>query len=861
MSAFLAALRLSRRDALRFRGRSALIMVMIGLPVLVVTAVLTGAATTDLTPQEKLDSMLGAADARLTVSRFRPTDQYYHGEFDVPPPTSRERGPWTEAEVHTLLDGRLLRYQTDVVDARLADGYDQVDVLEVDLRDPMTRGMRPLVRGRFAAAPGEVAVSPALLDRGVRLGGTITLAGRDRPARVVGVVEHPNRPGIKEVVGVPGSPLPDGGSSSGWLADTPGPVKRADIRRLNQAGMAVSSRSVIESPTPAELGEDRLRSPGREDDLVWLGLAIVIVVMEVVLLAGPAFAVGLRRRRRELAVIAAQGASGRQLRTIVLADGLVLGGAAALLGVALGIAAGLLVEPVVAARADWTQGPAEVPWWQVLGVAALGVVSGLVAALVPAVQAARQSPAELLAGRAAVDTRRRAGRPVLGLVLVALGLGTTFYSVRHGQLSVAVAAVLLVLGLVALMQWLVQATGRLSSRLPLPLRLTVRDASRHRVRTASAAAAVMAATMGTITLGIGLSSALAEREANRAALAPVGTLAIGGSDLDDAEWGRLRAEIGRWLPGVSLIPGLGVLDAQGRSVDMNIFREPEGCEGTHKCDTLVHSFMFMQPIGDERLLAFLQGRHDPRAAAALAAGKAVAFDPGLVRDGMIEIEAVRRFGDPVPPQRFKVAAVVSSGAEPAQTGVFLPPSAVTAAGFRVAERVVFAPHTPPYLERLERDLRAVQDSVYVRVEQRYDETRFTMLLALLGASMVVVLGGTFAATGLAAADMRQDLDTMSAVGGPPRVRRFVVAGQAAYIAGLGAVVGLAGGLVSGVALTWPMTRSGYRGPGEALYDPGPTTIDLPWPFLVAAVVGLPLLAALVAGAFTRTRLVPARRVA
>ncbi|WP_170223079.1 hypothetical protein [Nonomuraea turkmeniaca] len=54
---------------------------------------------------------------------------------------------------------------------------------------------------------------------------------------------------------------------------------------------------------------------------------------------------------------------------------------------------------------------------------------------------------------------------------------------------------------------------------------------------------------------------------------------------------------------------------------------------------------------------------------------------------------------------------------------------------------------------------------------------------------------------------------------------------------------------------------GDRTPGAAFFDPGPATIDAPWSFLAVMVIGLPLPAALVAGAFTPTRLVPARRAA
>jgi putative ABC transport system permease protein len=177
MSRFRAALRISRRDALRSKGRTALIMVMIGLPVLVITAVLTGAATSQVTPQERVDSLLGAADARIITRPYRiPVEQDYTGQSnwqrdaESRPPGS-PGPPWTPAEINALLDGRLLRYQESLVEARLADGYDLADVLEVDLRDPMTSGMRRLVEGRFAAAPGEVAVSPEMADRGARIGG------------------------------------------------------------------------------------------------------------------------------------------------------------------------------------------------------------------------------------------------------------------------------------------------------------------------------------------------------------------------------------------------------------------------------------------------------------------------------------------------------------------------------------------------------------------------------------------------------------------------------------------------------------------------------------------------------------------
>ncbi|PZG21625.1 ABC transporter permease [Nonomuraea aridisoli] len=869
MSAFRAALRISRRDALRAKGRTALIMVMIGLPVLVITALITGRATTDVTPYERLDSELGAADARLitfpTRGRVR---QDVGAEMLGQRKARRSDRQWTPAEIGTLLDGRLLRYQQKTVEARLADGYDWVDVLEVDLRDPMTRGMRELVEGRFPAAPGEVAVSPALTGRGVRVGGTLPVSRQNRPLRVVGVVQNPNRPGRAELAALPEAVLghQNDGNSSGWLADTSGPVEQADVRRLNQAGLAVQSRALIErAPDGGESSEPALSGGLVTQGTVSLGVAVVLIVTETVLLAGPAFAVGLRRRRRELAVLAAQGASARQLKTVVLADGLLLGGAAALTGLVLGIAGGALMERLGAGLLDWTHGPLDVPWLQVLGVAALGVVSGVTAALVPAVQASRQSPAQVLAGRAAVDPPGRAGRPLLGLVLVVLGAGGCVAAARRDELSVVVAAVVLGLGLVALMPWLVRRTGRLAGRLPLPMRLSVRDAARHRVRTSSAAGAVMGATMVAVVFGMVMASTYAEREAIRTSVEPLGTLTITHWETaDQAGWSRLKAEAERLLPGVELVPVSTAVDDRGDEVRGRVAWSPAQCADRSRCvppDWWGASL----PVGDERVLRFLLRRHDERAEAALARGGAVVFDPEIVRDGTVEIQLeLPRAGSSLEARTLRLPAVVASPPEAAQTGVLIPASALTAAGFEVVENRLYAAHVPADEARLFRAFNTVTPGVQVHVERRGDEGAFTVLLVLLGAAMVLVLGGTFAATGLAVADMRQDLDTMTAVGAAPRVRRLVVAAQAAYLSGLGALVGLAGGVVAGAALI----RAGWNtfsivGPSsrEIVEMSRPEIFEIPWLFLAGLVIGLPLLAAVVAGTFTRTRPVLARRVA
>jgi putative ABC transport system permease protein len=206
--------------------------------------------------------------------------------------------------------------------------------------------------------------------------------------------------------------------------------------------------------------------------------------------------------------------------------------------------------------------------------------------------------------------------------------------------------------------------------------------------------------------------------------------------------------------------------------------------------------------------------------------------------------------------------VTARPVEARQSGAVIPASVVSAAGFATVERNLHATHMPWDRAALERELSAVSGLVYISVVEDFDRMIALLLSAVLGGALVLVLGGTFAATGLAAADMRGDLDTMSAIGAPPRGRRLVVAGQAGFIAGLGALVGVVAGGVLGVALAWQ--RTGNRGPGplpNSFSIPGEAVVSIPWGFAAALLLGLPLLAALLAGSLTRTRLTLARRPA
>lgn len=136
--------------------------------------------------------------------------------------------------------------------------------------------------------------------------------------------------------------------------------------------------------------------------LVLLGVGLLLVVLEIALLAGPAFAVGVRRQQRTLALLAATGGDGRALRRVVLAQAVVVGAGASVMAALLGT--GLAVAGVELARSStyWLLGPLEVPWALVIGSVAVGVVSALASALVPASTASRATVVGALAPRPSV---------------------------------------------------------------------------------------------------------------------------------------------------------------------------------------------------------------------------------------------------------------------------------------------------------------------------------------------------------------------------------------------------------------------------------------------------------------------------
>jgi putative ABC transport system permease protein len=836
---------MARREAWRAKGRSVLVLLMIALPVLAVTAADVVIQTSDVKAGEAVERTMGRADALVTVEP---------GVTDVvQAPDPDQMSGWTtrpKARPRTLDDvqaalGREVEAVEVVRGGRQVTtdaGRTYAELFETDLTSPLTDGTFRLVQGRVPTEIGEVAVNGELAERGpYHVGDGLTL-GNGSSATVVGIVENAVVRSSAIAVASPGGlglKTPEGRHA--WLVDAGGPVTWADVQALNAIGASVWSRAVLTDPPPASEISAELGYDGGTDD-AWLAVVVLVVVMallEVVLLAGPAFAVIARRLQRSLALMAANGATPRQARRVVIASGVVLGVVGATLGVGLGLLVAWLVLPVVQQLQGNYLGPFDVPWLHLLGIAGFGVLSALLAALVPAWIASRQDVVAVLAGRRG-DRKPSLRSPLLGLVLLGAGVAIAAYGAARagGEYVIAVSAIVAVLGMILLVPVVVVLLARLARRLPLALRFAVRDAARHRTRTVPAVAAVAATVAGVVALGIGNASDTEQSRATYTPLLAVGQASVSppaGVALADVE-----QVLAQYVPDASVTRVMGPDESMRRYtyVDARV----EGTVPAHLADA----------VGDAR----------PAAEQVLAEGGAVVFT-----DQQVDADEVRLVahsdgrggvvGRATVPALFVEVTQLEAHAQ----GVL---SKEVAAAVGIEPVPVGLLVEGDITEQQEEDVReallALDADASMYVERGYQAGDDTIIIQLVLGSLgaVLMLGGTLTATFLSLSDARPDLATLSAVGAAPRTRRAVAASYALVIALVGALLGVVVGLIPGIAVTYPLTGAEW----VQEVDPGMPDhfLAIPWALIGSLVVALPLLTALLVGVFTRSRLPMVSRI-
>jgi putative ABC transport system permease protein len=739
-------LRIARRTALRHRGRSALILAMIAVPVFAGTALEVARHTAKASAQQQRIWQFGAADALL----YPTTD-------DKLPALRKSLPPGTKAAAYS--DGTLsLRTQT---------GQTSVRAVAADLSNPMFAGMYRLTAGRYPRQRDEIVVSPSLAkSRGLRVGGTVRLATPDRTARVVGLAESAADLGTHLLV-VPRA-IPVEGSSRLLVIPPRGETAEQLIAAVRPSGSMVASDTT--SPTPGS----------------WIeryGVTLVVVGFagtEIVLLAGSAFAVGARRSRRELGLIAAAGGATRHVGLVVLGGGIVLGLSGAILGGSLGVFAAWAGRPILQRVTGHVLRPTVVPVTELCVLAVLAVLATVIAAAAPAHWASRQPVLDALTGRSAQPGRSPRRVVAIGLGVVLVGAALVYLGATRPVRPelVAIGSAVGLLGFALCAPSLVAAAGRLAPLLPLSARLAVRDAARHRNRTGAAVAAVTAAVAGSVALSLYFASSADNRDQQTAA--PTGQVSLLG---DSAALAKLRAaDLTAMASAVRARAAVPLWELSGSP---ELLLNPAG-PGSASIG-----------VGGADVIRLVTGKDAP--AAALRT---------LDRGGMVVFQqstgALVRADNNTTQTLHLPTYVVRGG----HSYFSLPGGVVSKATARrlgvhpvLGSIVLDTPRAPDtaQLETVNRLLAKALGTgaplVSTSIATPDTNSNTSTILLLAAASAFVTLAATGIAVGLSAAESREDVILLAAVGAAPRVRRVLSAAQAGLISILGTILGIPAGII------------------------------------------------------------------
>jgi putative ABC transport system permease protein len=341
---------------------------------------------------------------------------------------------------------------------------------------PFGQPMLGLVSGRYPTGPGEVALTSDLArELGLTTGSVWRQgggAGAGTARRVTGIVQNPQD-----------------------LLDEFALVATGQVTHPTQVTVLFNAPGV----DPAQIGPAvRSRAtvvPQNSINPETILLALATVGMLLIALVGVGgFTVLAQRRLRALGLLGSLGATDKNIRLVIRANGIVTGLAGALLGTALGIAAWLAYRPRVQASAHHVIAPLALPWAVIGPAIGLAVLATWFAASRPAKAMARVPVVTALSGRPAPPKRvRRSAVPGVICVVVAfvvLGMSGASGGNGSGMLEVVVGFAALIAGIVLLAPTCLALLARLAPRTPVAVRLALRDLSRYRARSGSALAAI-----------------------------------------------------------------------------------------------------------------------------------------------------------------------------------------------------------------------------------------------------------------------------------------------------------------------------------------------------------------------------------
>ena len=405
---------------------------------------------------------------------------------NTPPPAGAGFG--TAQDMATLPGGPHLAGQIAV----LRQHVGRVDVIEnqtvaipgsistYDLRAQDPHGafgqpMLSLVSGHYPAGPGQVAVTQGVADTfKLAVGDTWHQGGQT--LQVVGIAANPQSLLDEFALVAPGQ------------VSTPSQVT---VLFTAPRGALISAIGSLSQDVVTRRGA--VASNPLNPETIVLALATVGMLL-IALVAVGGFTVLAQRRLRSLGMLGALGATDRNIRLVVRANGVLVGVVGALAGAVLGLAVWLAYRPRLESSAHHLIGPFQLPWIVIGPAMALAVVATYFAASRPARAITRIPIVAALSGRPAPPKQvHRSALPGVALFVVAAALLSYSGSSNGnggGALELVLGIVLLIVAIILLAPFCLVILGRLGRRAPIAIRLALRDLARYRARSGSALSAI-----------------------------------------------------------------------------------------------------------------------------------------------------------------------------------------------------------------------------------------------------------------------------------------------------------------------------------------------------------------------------------
>ncbi len=360
---------------------------------------------------------------------------------------------------------------------------------------PYSGPMLALVHGHYPSAAGQVAVTSGVAQSlQLHLGSVMSLPGHHQ--RVTGIVENPSDLNDQFALVPP--------------ADA-GPAQEVTVLLDASAAQFAAFTSAFHGPL-----QSQTRSAGTQGAVAAGALGgVAVLLLLISLVAAASFAVIAARRQRQLGMLAAVGATRKQLRMVMVAGGALAGVIGAVAGGAAGLAAWFVAAPHLQAFAGHRIDRFAVPWYLVGVAMLLVVVTATAAAWWPARAAARVPVVAALSARP-VPPRPTHRSALIAVLLLVPGLACLALANQSNGLLIILGALAVALAVLFISPLGIRALGALGRRTPVAVRLALRDLARYQARSGAALAA--------ISLALGIAMAIIISSAADQATAATGNL-------------------------------------------------------------------------------------------------------------------------------------------------------------------------------------------------------------------------------------------------------------------------------------------------------------------------------------------------